>query len=165
LSLRVNIYGRGSSHLQIQPCGHRSLLTSTMSGLKFNFNKPKVPEKKAAPAFSKTAFDDDADEDNVFTQSKSSTTSSKKKRRQPEAIVNVNQDLRNYTSLSEETAARMAKEALEEDPSVFAYDDVYDDLKAVERQKKAIAEQQRLERKVRPIQKVDGKLIVATIHG
>jgi signal recognition particle GTPase len=120
-----------------------------MSGLNFNFNKPKVPEKKAAPGSSKTAFDDDADDENVFTQPKSSTTL-KKKKQQPEAIVNVNQDLRNYTSLSEETAARMAKEALEEDPSVFAYDDVYDDLKAVEREKKAIAEQQRLERKVRP---------------
>ena len=134
-----------------------------MSGLKFNFNKPKVPEKKAVPVSSKTAFDDDAEDDNVFTQPKRSTTSTKKKQ-QPDAVVNVNQDLRSYTTLSEETAARMAKEALEEDPSVFAYDDVYDDLKAVEREKKAIAEQQRLERKVRPPE-TSIKLILATIHG
>jgi Coiled-coil domain-containing protein 55 (DUF2040) len=152
LPLRVNIYGgdrRNSASEFVD------LDLSTMSGLKFNFNKnkPKVPEKRApAPTSSKSAFDDDADEDNVFTQPKSSTTS-KKKKQQPAAIVNVNQDLRSYTSLSEETAARMAEEALEEDPSVFAYDDVYDDLKAVEREKKAIAEQERLERKVRPPRK------------
>jgi len=129
----------------------------TMSGLKFNFSKTKEPAKKNAPPHSKAAFDDDADEDNAFTKPRPSTASKKK---QPDAIIGVNQDLRSYTTLSEETSARMAKEALELDPSgnrptlsivtfaVFAYDEVYDELKAGEREQKAIAEQQRLERKV-----------------
>ena len=129
-----------------------------MSGFNFNFNKAREPKKKGAPPPSKAAFDDDVDEDNVFANSKPSTASKKK---QPDAIIGVNQDLRSYTTLSEETSARMAKEALEMDPSgnrptlnvltssaVFAYDEVYDDLKAGEREKKAIAEQERLERKV-----------------
>jgi coiled-coil domain-containing protein 55 len=136
-----------------------------MSGLKFNFNKPKESTKKAAPPLSRRLFDDDAsEEDGKFSQSKKPSTSSKE--RQPDAITGVNQDLRSYILLSEETSARMAKEALEVDPSgidlmpsilltsVFAYDDVYDDLKAVEREKKAIAEQQRIERKVWSPQKI-----------
>jgi len=127
-----------------------------MSGLKFNFNKSRAPAKKSGPIPSKATFDDDVDEDNPFTKPKPSTASKKK---QSDAIIGVNQDLRSYTTLSEETSARMAKEALELDPSgnrptlnvvtfaVFAYDEVYDELKAGEREQKAIAEQQRLERK------------------
>jgi len=81
-----------------------------MSGLKFNFNKPKEVAKPVVKT-SKTAFDDSEEEDNVFSKPVAS------KKKQPDAIAGLNQDLRSYTSLSEETSARMAKEALEVDPS------------------------------------------------
>jgi hypothetical protein len=79
-----------------------------MSSLKFNF-KPK-PAAKPPASTSKPAFDDSEDEGNAFTKAV-------KTKKQPEAIAGLNQDLRSYTSLSEETSARMAKEALEVDPS------------------------------------------------
>ena len=84
-----------------------------MSGLKFNFNKPKQVVKPPVNT-SKPAFDDEGDEDdedNVLTKT------TKKTKKQPDAIAGLNQDLRGYTALSEETSARMAKEALEVDPS------------------------------------------------
>jgi hypothetical protein len=85
-----------------------------MSGLKFNFNKPKPAVVKAPVDTSKSAFDDSDDEDNVFAKPA-------KAKKQSQAIANLNKDLRSYTSLSEETAARMAKEALEVDPSGTFY--------------------------------------------
>ena len=128
-----------------------------MSTLKFNFNKPK-PATKPPLNTSNPAFEDEEDEDNVLTK----TTKTKK---QPTVIAGLNEDLRSYTSLSEETSARMAKEALEVDPTgvktphallslVFDYDAVYDELKTVEVQKKQLAEQDRLERKVKPRSRV-----------
>jgi hypothetical protein len=81
-----------------------------MSGLKFNFNKPKQVVKPPVNT-SRPAFDDEDDEDNVLTKT------TKKTKKQPEAIAGLNQDLRSYTALSEETSVRMAKEALEVDPS------------------------------------------------
>ena len=86
---------------------------STMSAVKFNFNKPKPGAIKAVDS-SKPAFDDSEDEDNVLTKPA-------KAQKQPQAIANLNKDLRSYTSLSEETAARLAKEALEVDPSGTVY--------------------------------------------
>jgi coiled-coil domain-containing protein 55 len=115
-----------------------------MSGLKFNFNKPK-PATKPTPrpvASSKTAFDDSDEEDNVLTKPAKSS-----KPKQAAEITGLNEDLRTYTSLSEETAARMAQEALEQDPSVFDYDAVYDELKIAQNRKKEIAEKDREERK------------------
>jgi hypothetical protein len=114
-----------------------------MSSLKFNFNKPKATPQPPKPkaTSSKPAFDDSEDEDNILTKQS-------KNKKQPDAIAGLNEDLRTYTSLSEDTAARMAKEALETDPSVFAYDEVYDELKHTEIEKKKAAEQDRLERKV-----------------
>jgi hypothetical protein len=120
-----------------------------MSGLKFGFNKPKPAATKPSVTHSKPAFDD-SDDDNVFTK-----TSSRK------TATGVNEDLRAYTTLSEETSLKTAKEALEQDPSgtlitfsssqlVFDYDGVYDKLKSVDRQKQQIAEKDRLERKVCP---------------
>jgi hypothetical protein len=87
-----------------------------MSGLKFNFNKPKPKAAVAQPPVdsSKPAFDDSEDEDNVLAKPA-------KAKKQPQAIANLNKDLRSYTSLSEESAARMAKEALEVDPSGTVY--------------------------------------------
>jgi coiled-coil domain-containing protein 55 len=111
-----------------------------MSGLKFNFSKPKAAVKAPVDT-KKPAFDDSDDEDNILTKAP-------KSKKQPEAIAGLNEDLRTYTSLSEETAARMAKEALEVDPSVFDYDAVYDELKVAEKQKKQLAELDRQERKV-----------------
>ena len=81
-----------------------------MSGLKFNFNKPKQVVKPPVNT-SKPAFDDEDDEDHVLTKT------TKKTKKQPDAIAGLNQDLRSYTALSEETSVRMAKEALEVDPS------------------------------------------------
>ena len=117
-------------------------VATLMSGLKFNFNKPKAAPQppKPAPSTSKSAFDDEYEDDAFPKPSKNKS--------QPEAIAGLNKDLRTYTSLSQNTAARMAREALETDPSVFAYDEVYDDLKQVEIEKKKAAEQDRLERKV-----------------
>jgi coiled-coil domain-containing protein 55 len=114
-----------------------------MSGLKFSFNKPKATVKAPVDT-SKPAFDDSEDEDNVLTKPPQT-------KKQPQAIVGLNEDLRVYTSLSEETAARMAKEALEVDPSVFDYDAVYDELKIAEKQKSQIAELDRQERKACPV--------------
>ena len=85
-----------------------------MSGLKFNFNKHKTAAVKPPVDTSKSAFDDSDDEDNVLAKPA-------KAKKQPQAIANLNKDLRSYTSLSEETAARMAKEALEVDPSGILY--------------------------------------------
>ena len=116
-----------------------------MSGLKFNFNKPK-PATKPPPrpvASSKTAFDDSDEEDNVLTK----PAKSSKPIKQAAEITGLNEDLRTYTSLSEETAARMAQEALQQDPSVFDYDAVYDELKIAQNRKKEIAEKDREERK------------------
>lgn len=81
-----------------------------MSGLKFNFNKPKQVVKPPVNT-SKPAFDDEGDEDNVLTKT------TKKTKKQPDIIAGLNQDLRGYTTLSEETSTRMAKEALEVDPT------------------------------------------------
>lgn len=87
-----------------------------MSGLKFNFNKPKPKPTAVNPPVdtSKSAFDDSDDEGNVLAKPA-------KGKKQPQAIASLNNDLRSYTSLSEETAARMAKEALEVDPSGIQY--------------------------------------------
>jgi hypothetical protein len=86
----------------------RSAASEFMSNLKFKFNKPKAtpppPVKVSKPA----AFgDSDDDEDSVLT----------KRAKQPAAIAGLNEDLRTYNSLSEETSARIAKEVLETDPS------------------------------------------------
>lgn len=116
-----------------------------MSGLKFNFNKPK-PATKPPPrpiTSSKPAFDDSDDEENVLTK----PAKSSKPLKQAAEITGLNKDLRTYTSLSEETAARLAQEALEQDPSVFDYDAVYDELKIAENHKKREADKDRQERK------------------
>jgi hypothetical protein len=79
-----------------------------MSTLKFNFNKPK-PVIKQAPTSSKPAFDDSDDENSLLNPNNPKKLSM--------AISGLNEDLRSYTSLSEDTSARMAKEALQVDPS------------------------------------------------
>jgi hypothetical protein len=81
-----------------------------MSGLKFNFNKPKEVIKPPVST-SKAAFGDSDDEENAPSLAKTTT------KKQPDAVAGLNKDLRGYTSLSEETSARMAKEAMEVDPS------------------------------------------------
>ena len=89
--------------------------SSTMTGLNFKFNKPKPAAVRPPPeATSKPPFDDEDDEDNASTQPAKTT-------KQAQAIASMNKDLRSYTSLSAETAARMAKEALEIDPSGTYY--------------------------------------------
>jgi hypothetical protein len=86
----------------------RSGVDKVMSTLKFNFNKPK-PVIKQATTSSKPAFDDSEDEDSI--------TNPEKPKKRSMAISGLNEDLRSYTSLSEDTSARMAKEALQVDPS------------------------------------------------
>lgn len=80
-----------------------------MSSLKFNFGKPKT-EVRPPLKTSKPAFDDSEEEEDALSK----TTRTKK---QPNAVTKLNKDLRSYTSLSEETSVRLAKEALETDPS------------------------------------------------
>ena len=79
-----------------------------MSALKFSVNKAK-PAPRPVVSSSKPAFDDSDEESQVAKESKI--------KKQPFAIVGLNEDLRSYTTLSEETSARMAREALEQDPS------------------------------------------------
>jgi coiled-coil domain-containing protein 55 len=110
-----------------------------MSTLKFNFNKPKATIKPPIN-ISKPAFNESDDEDAL--------PAAPKPKKQPQAIVGLNEDLRTYTSQVEQTTAKLAQEALAEDPSVFDYDGVYDELKRADIQKKEIAEQDRVERKV-----------------
>jgi coiled-coil domain-containing protein 55 len=112
-----------------------------MSTLKFNFNKPKAVIKPSLNT-SKPAFNDSDDEDAL--------PAAPKPKKQPQAITGLNEDLRTYTSQAEQTTAKMAQEALAEDPSVFDYDGVYDELKRADIQKKEIAERDRVERKVCP---------------
>jgi hypothetical protein len=80
-----------------------------MSSLKLNFSKSKT-EIRHPVRTSKPAFDDSEDEDETVSK----TTKTKKR---PNAITELNNDLRTYTSLSEETSVRLAREALETDPS------------------------------------------------
>ena len=83
-----------------------------MSTLKFKLKAPKPVQKPPPKQPSESAFKDSEDEedeeDSIFTKSSN---------KQPAILANLNEDLRTYTSLSEETSARLAKEALETDPS------------------------------------------------
>jgi hypothetical protein len=89
-----------------------------MASLKFNFNKPK-PVTNPQISSSKPAFGDSDDED---------LSTAPKLKKQPAAIVGLNEDLRTYTSLSEETSSRMAKEALEVDPSGLTHASANDSI-------------------------------------
>ena len=77
--------------------------------LKFNFNKPKPAAKPPPQNTSKAAFGDSDDEDAPPKPAKAKTL--------PSAVAGLNEDLRSYTSLSQETSDRLARQALEEDPT------------------------------------------------
>jgi len=47
----------------------------------------------------------------------------------------INKQLTNYTSMTNKKIEEQHKQALEEDPNIFDYDAVYDDLKTAEKQK------------------------------
>ncbi|GAA5808053.1 hypothetical protein MFLAVUS_001435 [Mucor flavus] len=77
------------------------------------------------------AFGDDSDEDEEeeVLEEKQGKKSSQK------AKAQVNRQLSNYNTMTKKIAQEQAK-ALEEDPNIFDYDAVYDDLKEVEKKKK-----------------------------
>ena len=83
-------------------------VTVFMSGLKLNSKKQKPTVHP--PVNTSNVFEDEENEANDLAN----TANTKK---QLEAIEGLNLDLRSHTSLAEETSARMAKEALEADPS------------------------------------------------
>ncbi|KAI8068855.1 coiled-coil domain-containing protein 55-domain containing protein [Thamnidium elegans] len=101
-----------------------------MQRLNFGLNLQK---KKAAtgPIRRANAFGDDSDEDEEeeVLEEKQGKKSSQK------AKAQVNRQLSNYNTMTKKIAQEQAK-ALEEDPNIFDYDAVYDDLKEVEKKKK-----------------------------
>jgi coiled-coil domain-containing protein 55 len=100
-----------------------------MQKMKFGLNlqKKKTPTN---PAIRKNnAFgvaDDDSDTDEEQQQEISSSKQAKKQ---------VNRQLSSYNTMTKKIAEEQAK-ALEEDPNIFDYDAVYDDLKEIETKKR-----------------------------
>ncbi|CEP14412.1 hypothetical protein [Parasitella parasitica] len=104
-----------------------------MQGMKYGLNL----QKKKAPNASKPIFrranafgdasEDDEDDDNVEEQEQT--------KKNQKAKAQVNKQLSSYNTMTKKIAEQQAK-ALEEDPNIFDYDAVYDDLKDAERKKK-----------------------------
>ncbi|KAI8388083.1 coiled-coil domain-containing protein 55-domain containing protein [Radiomyces spectabilis] len=99
--------------------------------MKFGLN---ISAKKAKPMFQakRSAFgqQDDSESEHEDIESSDARSKTKKKERQQ-----VNQQLASLKTTNKKITEEHAK-ALEEDPNIFDYDAVYDDLKEVERKKK-----------------------------
>lgn len=74
----------------------------------------------------KAFFQDDEDDEDHKTETKETKDSHKNR---------INKQLTGYTSMSNKKIEEQHKQALEEDPNIFDYDAVYDDLKTAEKQK------------------------------
>ncbi|KAI8990780.1 coiled-coil domain-containing protein 55-domain containing protein [Mycotypha africana] len=103
-----------------------------MQKMKFGLNLQK--KKTLSQSLSKkSAFhstsDDELERDDEEDQKQQQLHSNKK------AKAQVNRQLSSYNTMTKKIAEEQAK-ALEEDPNIFDYDAVYDDLKEVERKKK-----------------------------
>lgn len=90
-----------------------------------NLQKKKTPTLARIPK--KSAFGDSMSDDEEEEQQPQNNNKSAKSK--------VNRQLSSYNTMTKKIAEEQAK-ALEEDPNIFDYDAVYDDLKEVERKKK-----------------------------
>ncbi|KAI7897686.1 coiled-coil domain-containing protein 55-domain containing protein [Cokeromyces recurvatus] len=98
-----------------------------------NLQKKKAPINstilRKPSAFANTTDDELENEEEDTLQNESNSKKNQKARTQ------VNRQLSGYNTMTKKIAEEQAK-ALEEDPTIFDYDAVYDDLKEVERKKK-----------------------------
>ncbi|KAI9006252.1 coiled-coil domain-containing protein 55-domain containing protein [Phycomyces nitens] len=102
-----------------------------MQKMKFGLNM--TTKKKAAPVISRAAMfsqqeDDEPEEENQETPNA-------KKNQKKKHLTTINQQLSSYKTVTKKVAEEHQK-ALEEDPNIFDYDAVYDDLKEAEKQQK-----------------------------
>lgn len=88
------------------------------------------PAAKPANVFGVTE-DDDNDNDNDSNQGSGKHSTSVKNNKS----ISVNKQLMAY-SIQSQSQVKKYEKAAEEDPSIFAYDEVYDSMKSVEREKK-----------------------------
>ncbi|KAI9249294.1 coiled-coil domain-containing protein 55-domain containing protein [Sporodiniella umbellata] len=94
--------------------------------MQFGLNLQKKKTLSAPKVTRKSAFDDSSDEDESETQPKSASQRAKSQ---------VNKQLSSYSTANKKLQEEHSK-ALEDDPNIFDYDAVYDDLKAAEKKKK-----------------------------
>ena len=99
--------------------------------MNFGLNLQKKKTSKA-PVRRANAFGDDSDEEEQEEQILDPRNSRKKTQKAKDL---VNRQLSSYTTMTKKIAQEQAK-ALEEDPNIFDYDAVYDDLKEAENKKK-----------------------------
>lgn len=89
-----------------------------------------LQKKKTAttPIRRPNAFGDESDEEEEIEETQGKKSGQRAK-------AQVNRQLSNYNTMTKKIALEQAK-ALEEDPNIFDYDAVYDDLKDAEKKKK-----------------------------
>jgi hypothetical protein len=97
-----------------------------MSKMKFGLNTSLKKNKSSMSIKPKAFFQDDEDDEDHKTETKETKDSHKNR---------INKQLTGYTSMSNKKIEEQHKQALEEDPNIFDYDAVYDDLKTAEKQK------------------------------
>lgn len=97
-----------------------------MSKMKFGLNT-SLKKSNPRPSIKPKAFLQD-DEDNDSHQTETQDTKHSHKHR-------INKQLSSYSSITNKKIEEQHKQALEEDPNIFDYDAVYDDLKTAEKQK------------------------------
>ncbi|KAF9113922.1 hypothetical protein BGX27_000521 [Mortierella sp. AM989] len=128
-----------------------------MSGLQFGLNiKKKGPvlarPKPAAsrPIGGRAAFGDrSSDEDNLDDDEQSSNSFASSKSKPVSSTSTVNKALRPYAAATLQTTTVIEKqnEALAQDPTIFDYDGVYDQLKAGDRARELARKKDSAERK------------------
>jgi coiled-coil domain-containing protein 55 len=97
-----------------------------MQRMNFGLNLQKKKTTTAIPARRANAFGDESDDEH---DQQAEDTKGKK------AKAQVNRQLSSYNTMTKKIAEEQTK-ALEEDPNIFDYDAVYDDLKDAEKKKK-----------------------------
>lgn len=95
-----------------------------------NLQKKKVTTK-AMPVRRANAFGDESEEE----EEEEHVQDPRGKKKNQKAKDQVNRQLSSYNTMTKKIAEEQAK-ALEEDPNIFDYDAVYDDLKDAEKKKK-----------------------------
>lgn len=99
-----------------------------MQRMQFGLNLQKKKTTTAKPVQRANAFGDQSDDEEEQDQQVEDTKGKKAK-------AQVNRQLSSYNTMTKKIAEEQAK-ALEEDPNIFDYDAVYDDLKDAEKKKK-----------------------------
>ncbi|KAL0092589.1 coiled-coil domain-containing protein 55-domain containing protein [Phycomyces blakesleeanus] len=107
--------------------------------MKFGLNTTK---KKVAPVINKALMfsqhdEEDDEEEGQEQQGRGAGSNAKNKKNQQKKqhLTTINQQLSGYKTITKKIAEEHQK-ALEEDPNIFDYDAVYDDLKEAEKQQK-----------------------------